>query len=697
MAYDNRPNLSCRQFDQRGTDYLYLGGHNCVCGTGGTISSNSGYGISGVTILSTGKQLHSLQIGCNTIASGASTAIGAAVHACGVATVSIGCGSCTRGNGSVALGSESKIFCNCGIAIGYNNVICAINSSIFGGFGNTICSGNTNTVLLGLSNQTIGGTNYAGHVIVPNLTLLNIPAGTGNYLCVDNSTNKVGRIRGLSGVTSLGTGNGVLCAGYSNNTIQLKSLCGGSNITLTCSGNYVTISSTGGNSVTVTSNDVIYTCKNIPSGLTTATNNVLFGCDAGKSITTSSNNIAIGCKSLCLTNNTGSQNIGIGSRAMGCCIVFGFYNIGIGFESLAKTTSGSWNIGLGFQSLVSNQNGTDNIALGQCGAYSNTNGNCNIAIGIKALNSNTVGNCNIAIGKCAGFFETGSNKLHISNCANKSLIYGEFDNDKLCIRGKTYISGLTNTSTSNVIYYNSSTKELSYGAAPSGSGGVTGATNLGTGNGTIFTTLNNNCIQLKTLSGGTNITLTCNGNYVGINSTGGVSCRENITKLINQASHGFSVGNVIGWSGGTYNKAIANGNYDGEVIGIVSKCYNTNCFDLTQSGYVTGLTSLSTNTTYFLSPTTAGLLTSTEPTVAGQVSKSVLIADSTTSGWVLPYAGYIITSGTSTTEIVYDSNAWIYFGDKDTNGTWRMGVSGSSFVHQYRTGGVYVNKHIINP
>jgi len=178
-------------------------------------------------------------------------------------------------------------------------------------------------------------------------------------------------------------------------------------------------------------------------------------------------------------------------------------------------------------------------------------------------------------------------------------------------------------------------------------GVVTGATNLGTGNGTIFTTLNNDCIQLKTLSGGTNITLTCNGNYIGINSIGGVSCRENITKLINQASHGFVVGNVIGWSGGTYNKAIANGNYDGEVIGVVSKCYDANCFDLTQSGYVTGLTSLSTNATYFLSPTTAGALSSSEPTVAGQVNKSVLIADSSTSGWVLPYPGYIVTTGTT--------------------------------------------------
>jgi hypothetical protein len=52
---------------------------------------------------------------------------------------------------------------------------------------------------------------------------------------------------------------------------------------------------------------------------------------------------------------------------------------------------------------------------------------------------------------------------------------------------------------------------------------VTGATNLGSGNGTIYTSCSGNKLQFKTLSGGTNITLTCNGNYIGINSTGEIA------------------------------------------------------------------------------------------------------------------------------------------------------------------------------
>lgn len=121
----------------------------------------------------------------------------------------------------------------------------------------------------------------------------------------------------------------------------------------------------------------------------------------------------------------------------------------------------------------------------------------------------------------------------------------------------------------------------------------------------------------------------------------------NLTKLVCQVSHGFNVNDVLGFSGGTYNKPVADGTYNGEVLGIVSYCYNANCFDLTQGGYVTGLTGLIGSCTYFLSEVTPGLLTTTETCTVGHIDKSVLIATSSTSGWVLPYPGYIISSGSS--------------------------------------------------
>ena len=127
---------------------------------------------------------------------------------------------------------------------------------------------------------------------------------------------------------------------------------------------------------------------------------------------------------------------------------------------------------------------------------------------------------------------------------------------------------------------------------------------------------------------------------------GSATSGENVTNEITQASHGFAINDFIGWSGGTYNLAIADGTYDGEFIGIVTASADTNTFSVTQSGYVTGLTSgFVANTIYFLSETTAGLLTSTEPTGDGEISKAAFIAETTTGGWVLPYAGAVISTG----------------------------------------------------
>jgi hypothetical protein len=176
--------------------------------------------------------------------------------------------------------------------------------------------------------------------------------------------------------------------------------------------------------------------------------------------------------------------------------------------------------------------------------------------------------------------------------------------------------------------------------------------------------LYNNCIQIsgssinfKALPSKTSETCAVYIDSNGKLSTGLVSgsasvSGEKVSKCITLASHGFAVKDVIGWSGGTYNKAIADGTYNGEFLGIVSKCINANTFELTQAGYVTGFTGLVTNSTHFLSDTTYGLLTTVEPTGNTHISKSVLIADSTTSGWVLPYPGYVISTGTTTTGTV---------------------------------------------
>jgi hypothetical protein len=152
---------------------------------------------------------------------------------------------------------------------------------------------------------------------------------------------------------------------------------------------------------------------------------------------------------------------------------------------------------------------------------------------------------------------------------------------------------------------------------------------------------------------------------------------QKVTKTIYQPSHGFAVKDVIGWSvSGGYDKAIANGAYNGEILGIVSKYIDANYFELTQSGYVDGLSGLIPNKTYFLSDTVNGLMTTGETTVVGHINKAVLIANTTSSGWVLPYAGYVVSvgsegGGTNTVRISQTSHGFT-IGDV-------VGISGSTY------------------
>jgi hypothetical protein len=113
-----------------------------------------------------------------------------------------------------------------------------------------------------------------------------------------------------------------------------------------------------------------------------------------------------------------------------------------------------------------------------------------------------------------------------------------------------------------------------------------------------------------------------------------------------QTAHGLVVGNIVKLTGATtYAKAQADSAINAEVAGIVSAVAGANNFTLTTNGQVTGLTGLTAGAVYFLSPTTAGALTTVEPTTGGQVSKPVLIADSTTSGIFYNFRGAVIASG----------------------------------------------------
>lgn len=130
-----------------------------------------------------------------------------------------------------------------------------------------------------------------------------------------------------------------------------------------------------------------------------------------------------------------------------------------------------------------------------------------------------------------------------------------------------------------------------------------------------------------------------------VDATAGSS--TGVTLDVNQAGHGFSVNDVIRLSGtSTYTKAQADSAANAEAIGIVVAVADTDNFTVQQAGHATSLGTLTANTVYFLSEATAGLLTATEPSGVGEISKPILVTDTTTSGWVIPYRGNEILAST---------------------------------------------------
>lgn len=119
-----------------------------------------------------------------------------------------------------------------------------------------------------------------------------------------------------------------------------------------------------------------------------------------------------------------------------------------------------------------------------------------------------------------------------------------------------------------------------------------------------------------------------------------------LTRVVSQVAHGFSAGDLLYINGSDYAKAQADTAAKAEVVGIVASVNSSSTFTLQFAGRTnTGLSSLTPGAVYFLSPSSAGAATTTEPTTATQISKPVFIADTTTTAYLtLESRGYIVGS-----------------------------------------------------
>lgn len=655
MSIDTKPNLSSGKFEQCVGDILNLSGCTQVFGTfdvqkTGAIDSCGGYRISGVTLFNAGDVISAVKVGQNTCAIGVNNvslganscatgaagaiAIGGNARATGTTSIVIGSTACANAYG-VSIGYIANAACNRTIALGICACAMYFDATAIGGYScaiggtsiaigcnsvsctsaiaignNAKATGSTAAISIGCNSRSTSTNSIAfGNTTIATANL-SIAIGCSAQAITNPNSIAIGALTTASGNTSV-------ALGYNSKATAIYStVLGGYN---SCATNICTVvigagsCATGVDSIAIGANIWATSTGGIGLGAgmivsgSCAVGIGTGGCSYG------ANTVAIGTQAKAITCGSiaigyragynvtaGRDLIYIGCQA-GVSSGTGAYNIGIGSQSLCGNTSGTYNTAVGHFSSRGNVSGTYNTAVGSNALYCSTGNSYNVAIGASA-GFLVTGDSNVFIGNCAGCASLGSNKLYIensgANCSN-ALIYGEFDTDVLKLNACTYIKNI----------------------------------GVGSCNDSVLTWDSTTCAirRVPYFSGGT--------------SPSGGGTGERISKCITQANHGFAVKDVIGWSGGTYNKAIADGTYDGEVLGIVTKCYGPNAFELTQSGYVTGLTGLVASTTYFLSDVTAGLLTSTEPTGDTHISKTVMVADTTTSGWVLPYPGYFLTTG----------------------------------------------------
>lgn len=125
-------------------------------------------------------------------------------------------------------------------------------------------------------------------------------------------------------------------------------------------------------------------------------------------------------------------------------------------------------------------------------------------------------------------------------------------------------------------------------------------------------------------------------------NTGGGGSGDIIT-TISQDTTGLSVGDWVRVNGaGLYVPAQANTPENSDVKGVVREIITVGVngqFRLQQAGYIPsgtpGFSGFLVNQTYYLSDTTQGTMTQTEPTLNGSISQPVFGADSADSGWVI--------------------------------------------------------------
>jgi hypothetical protein len=278
-----------------------------------------------------------------------------------------------------------------------------------------------------------------------------VPAGTGG--AIDVYCQYAGRV-----VIDI---NGYYVPENVVNTLNTKTgdvtLAPGSNVTITPSGNTLTIAATGGPGGVLPAGTTGQTLYNNGSAWTASsaltndgTNVGVAGILSFPNTTGSAGQITFGGNRF--IHDYGTGNTFVGQQA-GNFSMTGSYNTANGYRSLQSNTTGSNNTTSGHTSLYANTTGSANTASGYYSLTSNTTGYYNTASGYSSLQSNTTGSSNTAIGTQAGAnLTTGSYNIDIGNQGvageGHTIRIGDSNQTNTYIAG---ISGVTISSGSTVL------------------------------------------------------------------------------------------------------------------------------------------------------------------------------------------------------------------------------------------------------
>jgi hypothetical protein len=240
-------------------------------------------------------------------------------------------------------------------------------------------------------------------------------------------------------------------------------LAAGANVTITPSGNTLTIAATGGSGTSLppgTAGQTLYhdgTRWAPSSSLTNDGTNVgISGNLTLPATTATTGQIKLG--SYPFIHNYGPANAWntfVGNSAGNFTMggpggTDGTYNTGVGSVSLASNTTGHFNTAVGAGSLNNNTTGIENTATGFATLAFNTSGRYNTASGASSLHGNTTGSQNTATGHSSLSHNTGSNNTAVGYQSLSSTTTGSQNTAVGSFSLQYHISGWGNTAVGNM-------------------------------------------------------------------------------------------------------------------------------------------------------------------------------------------------------------------------------------------------------